>query len=265
MTLQTWLRLLANTPILWGIIQLIALYTYIQYKPSAHNSINRLFFEVSAHIQQFFHRIRGPWLALRRVQELEIAYKQAVEALSSVSQATGPIAYPLGAWGDFTATKEYLLIPAEPIYQTFHLRENYAILNKGGRDGVYPGLGVISTHGVVGIVAETTATHSIVYAVFHKDIHLAAKLPRHQVIGLTSWPEPILNRLLLEYVPLYVQVEIGDEVWTGPSTLFPSGLRIGRVQKVKTDFTRGFHAIEVATYADWHRIGALFVLRPKSP
>ncbi|MCX7607145.1 MAG: rod shape-determining protein MreC [Bacteroidia bacterium] len=265
MSALSWLRLFLHTPVLWGIIQVLSLYTYIRYTPQVRSYVNRWAFQVSSSFHAFFHWLRRPWIALARVEELEVANAELMEALANLPKVQGPVSYPVGAWGDVSFMKNYKLHPVEVIYQTLHIRENFAILNQGGRAGIYPGLGVLSPKGAVGIIAETTATHSVMYALFHKDVHLSASLPRQQVMGLTSWKEPVLNRLLLEYVPLYVSVSVGDEVWTAPnSILFPAGIRIGQVKKVNTDFTRGFHAIEVATYTDWHALGPLYVLVPLS-
>lgn len=207
--------------------------------------------------------LTAPWQALRRVQELDTLAANLKARLALCADTARFTPLPVGGVGDFSALAGYRFLPAQIIYRSFLLRENYALLDKGGRDGIYPGLGVISPQGVVGIVAETTATYSVLYSLFHKDVHLSAVLPRHGVVGVTGWAAPILNRLLLEYIPLYIQVESGEEVWTASNSLiFPAGLRIGRVRGVRSDFTRGFHAIEVDTYADWGRLSGVFILVP---
>ncbi|MCX7980684.1 MAG: rod shape-determining protein MreC [Bacteroidia bacterium] len=203
---------------------------------------------------------------MQQVEEMTQLTTQLNEAFTTLQTATGPVSYPLAAWGDFSLLKTYRLLPAEALYKTFHLRANFALLNKGAKDSLYPGLAVVSPRGIIGIIADTTAHTSIMYALFHKDIHVTAILTSQQVFGLTSWKKPVLNRLQLEYIPLYVSVQPGDEVWTAPnSALFPSGLRIGRVTRVETDFTQGFHAIEIATFSDWQRNEPLFVLVPRHP
>lgn len=248
---------------MWLLFQVLAFTVYLQYSPVPHRTISRWMLSATATLQRFFHWIRRPWIALAEVEALRQLNSQLLSELSEVACVEGPVAFSVGAWGDFSATSQYRLVPAEVIYQTFQARHNFLLLDKGGKVGIYPGLGVITTTGILGIVAETTATYSVVYPLFHSEVHIMAQLPREQALGITSWTEPIYNQLLLEYIPLYVTVQKGDEVWTGPSTLFPPGLRIGRIQDVQADFSRGFHALKLRTYVDWHRLGSVYVLIPR--
>ncbi|GIV25157.1 MAG: hypothetical protein KatS3mg026_0849 [Bacteroidia bacterium] len=241
---------------------MLALVLYFRHTPTPHQTVSRWLLRATATIHHFFHWLRRPWIALAEVEALHQLNSELLSKLSEVACAEGPVAFPVGAWGDFSATRPYRLVPAEVIYQTFQARHNIVLLDKGGKAGLYPGLGVITATGILGIVAETTATYSVVYPLFHSEVHITAQLAREQVLGVTSWTEPIYNQLQLEYIPLYVTVQKGDDVWTGPSTLFPPGLRIGRIEEVQTDFSRGFHALKLRTYVDWHRLGSVYVLVP---
>lgn len=264
MSFPLWLRILLHPTFIWILLQGVALYTFARFSPLPRSSVQRW----SLHIQQAVHRavlwIMAPWRALREVERMEKLVAELQTRLVLQNDAFPAVASPIGAVGDFSALSDYTFLPARVIYQSFLLRENYALLNKGGRDGVYPGLGVISAEGVIGIVAETTATYSIMYSLFHKSIHLSVTLPRHGVIGITTWNTSTLNRLQLEYIPLYIPIVLGEEVWTASNSLiFPAGLRVGIVKDIRSDFTRGFYTLEVDTYADWTRLGTLFILLPR--
>ncbi|MEN3041519.1 MAG: rod shape-determining protein MreC [Bacteroidia bacterium] len=261
----TWLRFLVHPAFLWMVGQGAAFYFFVSFTPAPKNAIERFALSVQKGIHELAAWVSSPWRALGQVEELEQLVAQLQARLSSLSDTSIAVPFPTGGIGDFSALAKYKLLPAKVVYQTLLLRENYAILNKGSRDGVYPGLGVITTEGVIGLIAETTATYSIMYALFHKDVHLSATLPRHGVIGVVSWSSPTLNSLTLEYIPLYVRVGPNEEVWTAPNSLiFPAGLRIGQVRTVRSDFTRGFHSIEVRTYADWSKLSGVFILIPSS-
>ncbi|MCX8111603.1 MAG: rod shape-determining protein MreC [Bacteroidia bacterium] len=260
-----WLRMLVHPLTLWLFAQGLALYFYLNFSPLPRSAVERWLTELRRSFHQAVSWVTAPWRALQRVRELEVLTAQLQQQLSLRLDTPLSSPIPIGSIGDFSAIAGYRFLPAKVVYRTFFLRENYALLDKGGREGLYPGLGVLSERGVIGIIAETTATTSIMYALFHKDVHLSAMLPRHNMLGITSWQAATLNRLNLDYVPLYTQVEPGEEVWTASNSLiFPAGLRIGRVETIRSDFTRGFHAIELSTYADWGRTWDVFVLLPPS-
>lgn len=263
MTLPAWLRLILHPITLWFIVQGSALYVFLHFTPLPRQALQRWAISIQNGAHSVGRWFSAPWRALRRVETLDTLVAHLQGRLAICTDTLRLVPLPVGAIGDFSGMRGYRFLPAQVIYQSFMLRENYALLDKGGKHGIFPGLGVISSQGVVGIIAETTATYSIMYSLFHKDVHLSASLPRHGVIGVTSWAVPVLNRLLLEYVPLYVQVELGEEVWTASNSLiFPAGLRIGRVKNIRSDFTRGFHAIDVDTYTDWGRLSGVFILVP---
>lgn len=262
----TWLSFVFRGPLLWILIQGAFLYLYIQATPRPRATLERWSADLTAAVHKFFRWVRRPFTAIAEAEQLQKLNTDLFQALGELSQAKGPIEGNAGAWGTFEALQGYEILPARVLYQTLHLRSNYLLIDKGGKEGLYPGLGVISPTGAVGLIAETTATYSVVYSLFHKEVHVALYLPRHGALGLSSWEGATFNRLRLEYVPLYVPVEVGEEVWTAPNaTLFPKGIRIGKVSQIRTDFTGGFYSIDVQTYIDWHRLGPLYVLRPLSP
>lgn len=244
----------------------MCLYLYIRATPGPRATLNRWTTDLNAAAHRFFQWVRRPFTAIAEADQLQKLNTDLLQTLRELTQQQGPTEGVAGAWGTCEALQGYQILPARVLYQTLHLRSNYLLLDKGGRDGIYPGLGVVSPTGAVGIIAETTATYSVVYSLFHKEVHIALYLPRHGALGLSSWEGTTFNRLKLEYVPLYVPVEVGEEVWTAPNaTLFPKGIRVGKISQIRTDFTGGFYSIDVQTYIDWHRLGALYVLRPAFP
>ncbi|MCS6790037.1 MAG: rod shape-determining protein MreC [Bacteroidia bacterium] len=265
MGLPLWLRLLARPPVLWLFLQSAALYFFFTYNPTPAHRLERWLLGLSASIHEIFYGLARPWLALSEVERLRKMNEELLNALATIPFPSPPLSYPLAAWGDFTAMQKYRFIAAEVVYQTIHHRANYAILNKGGQDGVYPGLSVVGHRGIVGVIAETTATYSVMYSVLHRDVHVAVTLPRHQAVGFTTWSTPTLNELHVEYIPLYISVEVGEEVWTSSNSLiFPGRIRVGVVERIESDFTQGFHEVIVRTYEDWQRLGTVFILCPAS-
>jgi len=55
---------------------------------------------------------------------------------------------------------QYQLISSKVINSTYHLRNNHITVNKGKTAGVNNDMGVISQHGLVGIVRNTSANFS---------------------------------------------------------------------------------------------------------
>ncbi|MEN2993301.1 MAG: rod shape-determining protein MreC [Bacteroidia bacterium] len=258
-----YLAWLWRAPVIWLLLQGIAFWMYIRYEPRAHTAFQRAIIELQAAFHGLMRWVTRPWWAIRRLEELERQNAELLTTLAELQGASTYSTYPVGACADFAFLKDYRFLPARVVYQTFHTHQNYAILNRGSRDGVYPGLGVVGPEGVLGLIAETTATYSIMYAIFHRSVYLNVILPLHGVNGLMTWRTPVLNRVEVDYIPPYVQVKEGEEVWTASNGLiFPGGLRLGRIEAIENDPRQGFQRLRIATYTDWHRLGTVYILLP---
>ncbi len=264
--MQALLAFLARTRIilLWIALQAFSLSLYIiSVETLRHRSL--YFLEVvTAAIHQTLHWLTQPITAMRLYRELERQNAHLLEALASYTESSTPLIVPLQVWGLLSPEKNYEFIPVHSLYQSLHARKNYLLIDAGGKAGLYPGLCVINPSGIVGFIAETTATYSKVLPLFNENVQLAVQIARSGYLGLTSWKDRrTFNEIEVLYVPLYATVEVGDEVWSAPqSTLAPGGLRIGRIARIIPEPTYSFQRLIVRTYIDWFRLGPLYVLKP---
>jgi rod shape-determining protein MreC len=266
---QALLELLWRARILfiWITLQILSLSVYIYSVENLRQRWLYLIETTTVAIHQALQWALQPILALRLYRQLEQQNAHLLEALSLQSQAQGPIVIPLQVWGHLFPPKTYEFIPVHSIYQTIHARKNYLLIDAGAHSGLYPGLAVINDRGLVGFIAETTATYSKVLPLFHENVQMAVQSAHKGYLGLTSWKNyRTFNEIEVLYVPLYAPIEVGEEIWSAPqSTLAPGGLRIGQVVQTLPEPVQGFQRLIVRTYLDWFRLGPLYVLKPASP
>jgi rod shape-determining protein MreC len=107
------------------------------------------------------------------------------------------------------------------------------IINRGTRDGVNVGLGVVSEEGViVGQVVETKDTTARICLTINSNCQLAAALQNQtKTQGLTDGDLGLTIKM--NYIPQLEKVTVGDTVITsGLGGSIPRGLVIGRVTQV---------------------------------
>jgi len=263
---QTLLDLLwrGRVALLWVVLQVLSLSLYISSVETLRQRWLAFLEGGTVALHRALNWVSQPFLAMRLYRELEAQNAHLLEALSTQMEAAGPLVVPLHVWGSLYPQKPYEFIPVHAIYQTLHTRKNYLLIDAGSQSGLYPGLVVVSNRGLVGFIAETTATYSKVLPLFHENVQMAVQIAHSGYLGLTSWQgHPILNEVVVLYVPLYAPVEVGEEVWTAPqSTLAPAGLRIGRIVQTLPEPTQGFQRLLLRTYVDWFQLGPLFVMKP---
>ncbi|MBP8724880.1 MAG: rod shape-determining protein MreC [Saprospiraceae bacterium] len=124
----------------------------------------------------------------------------------------------------------YKVLSARVINNSLDRRNNMITLDRGGRDGIAPGMGVVTAAGIVGIVTDTSQRYSLVMSLLHSNTAISARLNRSGFFGPLVWEghDPAIMRL--KAIQKYADVRMGDTVVTsGYSVVFPKDLAIGTV------------------------------------
>ncbi|MGH7774921.1 MAG: rod shape-determining protein MreC [Candidatus Binatia bacterium] len=133
------------------------------------------------------------------------------------------------------------------------------ILNKGSADGVAKGMAVVSPLGVVGQVVAVTPRSSKVLLITDHHSGVDVVVQRSRARGIVSGS--LDNGPLMKYVKRSEDVQEGDRLITsGLDSVFPKGLMVGTVVKVRKKSHGLFQYIGVALAADPSRIEEVLVV-----
>lgn len=139
------------------------------------------------------------------------------------------------------------------------------IVDKGARDGVVRGLGVITPTGVVGKIINVSHTTSKVLLITDANSAVDSVVKRHQVRGIIEGYSE--NRCKFSYVLKTEDIKPKDIILTsGLNGIYPQGILIGTVSDVvnkKSDF---FQFVEVKPAVEFSKLYAvLILLKEKKP
>lgn len=149
----------------------------------------------------------------------------------------------------------YKFIPAEVINNSIAKDHNMITINKGARHGVDVGMGVISSHGVIGRVIYTTENYARVISTLNRNTRLNARVRGNDYFGTLIWDAKDPRFVNLTEIPKYIKVEKGDTIETdGKSSGIPGGIRIGIVESAKIDELTGELDIKVRLDEDFARL-----------
>lgn len=143
------------------------------------------------------------------------------------------------------------------------------IVMAGAEDGVEvsaPVLGILGTEmGVVGRVTEVSDKTSKVRLLTDELSSLAAYIPSRGWEGLIQGQGT--DRLRLNYLPVDAEIEVGERVYTSPtSATFAADLPIGTVVKIfDKDPFLAFQSVEVRSIVGASLIKEVLILVPKGP
>lgn len=166
----------------------------------------------------------------------------------------------------------YRYISALVINNSVNKARNYITLNKGRKDGVRPDMGIVSPHGIVGVVRSVSESYAHAFSVLNNRWGVSAKLKKSGYFGPVEWSGGDYQLANLMGIPFHVELAVGDTIVTSSySAIFPEGIMIGTVEsfaqpegesfyqirfKLATDF-KSIHYVEVVDYLDKAQLNEL--------
>ena len=157
----------------------------------------------------------------RQVNELRAALSKANHVPTSTERQV------------LDSLKGYSLIEARVVSNSILKSENYIVIDKGQDDGVHTEMGVIASGGVVGIVVYAGRHYSMILPTINVKSNISCRIRHSNYFGSLQWDGGSSLYAYLNDVPRYAKIKVGDYVETsGYSTVFPSGIFVGRVVSV---------------------------------
>jgi len=135
---------------------------------------------------------------------------------------------------DTVYKQQYEYIDARVINNSVNRLYNYLTINRGSKDGISVGMGVICSSGVVGKVVNVTPHMANVQSILNKDTRFSVMLANNKEIGYIRWGDDMdPHKGLLMDVNNNAQPRLNEAVVTsGYSSLFPAGIMVGRLSNL---------------------------------
>jgi rod shape-determining protein MreC len=136
---------------------------------------------------------------------------------------------------DTVYKQQYEYIVAKVINNSVNRNNNYLTINKGSKQGIAKGMGVICSKGIIGKVVFVSDHFASVQSLLHKDSQFSAMLARTKEIGTIQWSDDLdPHKGLLKDVSNNAVPKLGDWVVTSGYSLFPVGIPIGKISSLRT-------------------------------
>ncbi len=165
---------------------------------------------------------------------------------------------------DSSVAGRYSLMYAEAISHTTQLRNNYITINKGSKDGVEVGMGVISPQGVVGKVKLVKENLSLVSSILHTDNLVSSQVKGKNVLGSTKWDGFSPRSADLMYIDIFEKIKTGDTIVSSSlNAIYPKNIPIGFVRKVNKDKNLKYLEIKLDLAVDFKNLTYLYIIKNK--
>jgi rod shape-determining protein MreC len=217
-----------------------------------HKSYEAYTHDVIGGVQNFVSEVRNyPFL---KGENAELSRENAL-LREQLLQVSVPV-------DQLDATEPYHFIAAKVINNTIVGTKNYLTLNKGTLHGVVPGMGVVSTEGIVGRVKAVSSYFATVTSLLHTAMQVSAQISNSKALGTVQWSghEPCRAQML--YVPRHIPIEPGDQVVTsGYNATFFEGVRIGHIEQVKLREEAPYYDIVLRLSTEFSTLKNVYVVK----
>lgn len=241
--------------ILFLFLQSLSLYWLINFNQNQNKIYHYSFQRIANNIQSKYSEILE-YISLKKKNE-NIAAEYAKLLDKQYHYYSKPNNHEL----TLTDSSNFHFIPARVINNSISKKNNIITVNRGGRDGVMPEMGVITTAGVVGIVRDTSAHFATILSLLNSNCKISAKLKRCGFFGPLSWNSNDPGKCNLMDIQKYADVRLGDTVVTsGYSYIFPEGIPIGTVEIYRLNPGAFVYDIEVKLFQSLANIESVFLI-----
>ncbi len=163
----------------------------------------------------------------------------------------------------FLKNKKFNYIAAKVINNSVKKRNNFITLNKGEKNGIKHGMGVITNEGIIGIVHSVSENYALVISLLHNKSATGIFLKKNMHTGILTWSGFDYRTATINDLPVHIPMNIGDTIITNSySNIYPEGINIGTI----SDFQKnddGFYKINVSLFEDFNSLRYVYVVHSK--
>lgn len=156
--------------------------------------------------------------------------------------------------------RKYLYMEAAVVNNSIIQPNNYFTIHRGGKQGVQPGMVVISASGVAGVVLDVTDNFATVMSMLNKQSRISARLKKTGESGRIEWDGKNPRVVQLRDIPKSVKLAKGDTVLTSQYSDFPPGVMIGTIKRVLLEKSTNNYFLEITPANDFSNLQNVFVV-----
>ncbi len=166
--------------------------------------------------------------------------------------------------GDSLYQKQFDFLPAHVISGTVNKRNNYFTIDRGSKNGVEEGMGVVSEGTMVGFIGSVTEHYATVVTVLNNKFKQSVRMSRNNEHGLVEWDGRDASLVELKGIPLDATVMGGDSILTrGTSGRFPNNIFVGTIYSKEIKQGSPHHYLRVKLGVDLNAVYTVMVVRNK--
>lgn len=222
---------------------------------------NEKILDQNAALLQEIQLLRDSLKVYKFRQPVLFDYRYLPDSLKQDSLYMDSLRIPMDLPDSIFPAGTYVFLPCQAVNNSVSKNYNYITIDKGSRNGLREGMGLISPEGVVGQLIAVSQNYALAQSLLNKKFNLSARILGNKNIGTISWNGADPNFANLNFIPQTSSIKVGDPVVTsGYSTIFPKDYQVGRVSDFNAKNQDGFFQIEVELATNFRGLDNMFVV-----
>lgn len=157
----------------------------------------------------------------------------------------------------------YNFIPARVVNNTVNRPNNYIMIDKGRADGIEKDMGVISTNGIVGIVADVSQHYASVMSLLHSYSSISVRFKDgEEQLATLRWETTNYRYGTVDGIPTHLRLKEGDTIVTSSySYIFPENLMAGTVMELIPSPSGTLNQARIKYATDFAALRTVYVIQ----
>ncbi len=158
--------------------------------------------------------------------------------------------------------KQFSFSTARIINNNTIYSNNFFTIDKGTRDSLAVGMGVVSPNGIAGQIKACSENFSTAISILNTKWSVSARIKNSKADGIIQWGGNNPTEVGLTNVGRHHKLKIGDTVVTSgyKESLFPEGLMIGTIKEIVEE-GGAYWTINVKLATDFTAMDYVFVIK----
>ncbi|MBC7451282.1 MAG: rod shape-determining protein MreC [Cytophagales bacterium] len=158
--------------------------------------------------------------------------------------------------------KQFNFSVARVINNSTAHENNFFTLDKGLKDGVAIGMGVVSPNGIAGQIKACTEHFSTAISVLNTKWSVSARVKNTKADGIIQWDIKDASIVKFTNVGRHHKIKVGDTIVTSgyKDALFPEGMLIGKITNISEE-GGAYWNIDVKLATDYTALDYVFIIK----
>ena len=244
------------------VVSMVLLFRYNSYQGSvwfsSANAVTGKVYEWDSAVESYFSLSGVNSQLTQRNAFLEQQVRMLDDSIARLTRSQETAVTRLSSMVPFQGCR---LIPAKVVANMVNRYDNLITIDKGSADGVKRDMGVVCGMGVVGIVYLVSEHYSIVIPALNSHSNISCTIQRRGYFGYLHWNGGSPEYAYIDDIPRHAHFKLGDYVVTsGYSSVFPSGVIVGRIKHVYNSPDGMAYRLKVTLTTDFTRLRDVCVI-----